>query len=85
VSRNINSNFIALIPKTYSVDSFDEYHPISLCNMIYKIVSNLTSLRLKIILSRVISDEKFGFLQDRKIHEAVGTKKEELHIIKSKN
>ena len=43
--------------------------------MIYK--------RLKFILSRCISSEKFGFLEGRQIHEAIGVAQEGLHTLKT--
>jgi hypothetical protein len=85
VPENINPNFIGLIPKTDILNYFDEFHLISLHTMLYKIVSKVIALRLKPILSSIISDEKFGFLQDRHIHEVVGTTKEASHTTKSKN
>lgn len=33
--KELNSSFIFLVPKKPSVASFDEFHPISLCNSIY--------------------------------------------------
>jgi len=54
VLGNINSTCIAIILEKYSHESFNEYHMISLCNMIYKIISKVVDLSLKPILSRVI-------------------------------
>eukprot|EP00253_Pinus_taeda_P008617 PITA_08617 len=68
----INTTFITLIPKSDNPTSFDDFHPISLCNFIYKIIANC----LRPILSNHISSEQFSFLQDRQIHEAVGTTQE---------
>eukprot|EP00253_Pinus_taeda_P028798 PITA_28798 len=41
--------------------------------------------RLKPILSTHISPEQFAFLQQRQIHEAIGTAQELLHSVQSKN
>ena len=36
-----NTTFIALITKTDSPNSFDDFRPISLCNFIYKIIGKI--------------------------------------------
>jgi len=71
-----------LIPKSKDPSYFEEFRPISLCNCIYKIIAKFIAVRLKPILSRNISKEKFGFLDGRQIHEAVGVAQETLHSIK---
>eukprot|EP00253_Pinus_taeda_P006367 PITA_06367 len=81
----INSTFIALIPKSDSLASFDDYRPISLCNCLYKIISKTIANRLRPILSRSISPQQFAFLGSRQIHEAIGLAQEALHSIWSKH
>ena len=39
--------------------------------MIYKIIAKVIALRIKPILSEIISEEQFGFLYNRKIHDVV--------------
>jgi hypothetical protein len=58
--------------------------PISLCNYIYKDFAKIIARRVKRLLSNTISNEKFGFLEGRKIHEVVGVAQEGLHTIKVK-
>eukprot|EP00253_Pinus_taeda_P031782 PITA_31782 len=77
----INSTFIALIPKSDSPTSFDDYRPISLCNCLYKIISKTIANRLRPILSRSIGPQQFAFLESRQIHEAIGLAQEALHSI----
>eukprot|EP00253_Pinus_taeda_P006377 PITA_06377 len=81
----INSTFIALIPKSNSTSSFKDYRPISLCNCLYKIISNIIANRLRPILSRNIAPQQLAFLEDRQIHEAIGSAQEAFHSIWSKH
>lgn len=81
----INSTFIALIPKSDTPSSFDDYRPISLCNCLYKIISKIIANRLRPILSRNIAPQQFAFHEDRQIHEAIGSTQEALHSIFSKH
>ena len=45
--KEINHSFIALIPKGNNVASGNQFRSISLCNMLYKIISKLHANRLK--------------------------------------
>jgi hypothetical protein len=84
ISRSLNSTFLVLIPKTDLPSSFNDFRPISLCNLIYKLVSKIISTRLKPVLERNLSPEQHGFLKGRRIHDAVGVAHECLHSISQK-
>ena len=45
--KETNHSFIALIPKGNNVASVNQFRSISLCNMLYKIISKLLANRLK--------------------------------------
>lgn len=72
ISGALNSTFIALIPKKSKPLSFDDFQPISLCNLIYKTISKLIVEHLKPFLASVIIGKQFGFLPNRQILDAVG-------------
>ena len=76
---------MALIPKSDKPSSFAGYRPISLCNLIYKIITKIIASRLKKGLSLGISDEQFGFLENRQITDAIAIAQETIHSIKLKN
>ena len=39
--KELNSTFIVLIPKQKGANSFGDSRPISLCNLVYKIISKI--------------------------------------------
>ena len=54
----LNMTHIALIPKVKSPTCVTEFRPISLCNMLYKLIYKVLANRLKKILSHIISPLK---------------------------
>lgn len=47
--RQVNATFISLIPKTIGASSLSDFRPVSLCNIVYKIISKILASRLKSI------------------------------------
>lgn len=81
----INTTFISLIAKVDFPQYFNDFQPISLYNCLYKTIAKIIANHIKPILSDNISSEQFAFLQNRQIHEAIGTYQEALHSIKLNN
>ena len=54
--KSINHTFITLIPKVKNPERVSEFRPISLCNVIYKIISKVIANRLKPLLNDIISE-----------------------------
>ena len=67
----INFTHIALIPKVKSLESVSQFRPISLCTMIYKIVSKVLTNWLKLIHPQIIYDTQIAFVSRRHITDNI--------------
>lgn len=81
----INHTFITLIPKTKNLKHVQEYCPISLCNVLYKIFSKVLANRLKKILPTIITEHQSAFVKDRLITDNILVVFESLHCMRKYN
>lgn len=79
IGGNTNSSFLALIPKETNPTTFSRFQPISLCNSSYKILTKIIATRLKIVLSKLISPNQGGFMQDRQFEDSIVLVQEAIH------
>ena len=71
IPPHANETYICLVPKTKNPQKISEYRPISLCNVIYKIMSKVLANQLKKILPVVISEAQSAFVPGRLISDNV--------------
>lgn len=80
----MNHTFITLISKKDDPSKVASFRPISLCNVLYKILSKCIANRLKRILHLVISETQCAFVPGRQITDYVLVAYELLHYLHSK-
>ena len=83
IPPSINQTFITLIPKVKSLIKVFEYRPISLCNIIYKLVSKVIANRLKGVLPLIILESQSAFQSDKAIFDNILVAFETLHHMKN--
>ena len=79
-----NDTTIVMIPKIDNPDKVTQFHPISLCNVVYKVISKMLSYRLKAILPEIISDHQSAFVPGRLITGNILLVYECIHTMKKK-
>ena len=77
------ATFITLIPKEERETNPKQFRPISLCNVIYKILTKIIANRLKPLLPFIISNEQTGYVEGRQIMDSVILSNEVIHTLKT--
>jgi len=80
--RPVNHTFITLISKIKNLELVSEYRPISLCNVLCKILSKVLANRLKKFLPHLIIEHQLTFAKNRLITTNILVAFETLHYMK---
>ena len=70
---SLNHTYIALIPKVGKPRKITDFRPISLCNVIYRIVAKSIANRFKQILHKIISPSQSALIPNRLITDNIIT------------
>ena len=81
----LNYGIITLLSKTKEANKIQQYKPICLLNVVYKIFTKTLMLRLEKILERILNKCQTAFLKGRNIMEGVLSLHEILHDTKLRN
>jgi hypothetical protein len=84
ILHKVNFTYIALIPKMKDPKSVADFRLISLCNVVYKIISKVLANRLIGILDIVISNSQSAFVPGHLITDNVTVAFELLNCLKAK-
>lgn len=81
--REVNCSLIVLIAKITNPSTSHHFRSISLCNVVYKIISKLLVAKLRPHLDKIISPAQSAFIPNRWIVENQVIVQEILHSFKS--
>lgn len=84
IPDGLNISNVVLIPKTKSPSKMTELRPISLCNVLVKIITKVLANRMKSMLDTIISDNQSAFIPGRLISDNVMVSYEIMHYLKRK-
>lgn len=79
---SLNHTFIALIPKKKILELVADFRLISICNVLYKILSKVIANRLKVILPQIIFKTQSAFVMSHLIIDNVLIVYEILHFLR---
>ena len=79
---DLNHIFITLIPKIKSPRNVTDFHPISLINVLYKLITKVLANCVKKFLPQLISETQSAFLSDTLIIDNILIAHETLHYLK---
>ena len=78
----INKTIISLIPKNDRPKTMKDFRSISLCSVLYKIISKCLAIRLNVFLDDIIYENQSAFMGGRLIHDNIFTGFEGIHLMK---
>jgi len=80
----LNYGTITLLPKTKEANCIQQYRPICLLNVVYKIITKALMLRLQGSMDKIINKSQNTFIKKRNIMDGVMALHEILHDTKQK-
>lgn len=83
--KQMNHTFVALIPKVNNPTKVEQFRPIALCNVCYKVISKILANRLKAIFPTLISPTQSAFVPGRLIQDNSIIATEVMHSVKKKS
>lgn len=84
IPENWNDTCVVLVPKVKQPECMKDLRPISLCNVVYKLVSKCVANRLKLILPDIIAQNQSAFIPGRLIMDNILLAYEVTHFMQNK-
>ena len=82
---SVNFGVITLLPKTQEASKIQQYRPICLLNVSFKIFSKVVTIRVNLVADDIISPSQTAFMRGRNILEGAVILHETVHELHRKN
>lgn len=80
---NVNSTLLVLILKTVDVETIQQFQPICLCIVLYKVVTKTIIIRLRQVMQSLVKQNQSSFIPSCNISYNIVTAQEAIHRMKT--
>ena len=80
----LNDSLITLIPKVDNPDCTNQFRPITLCNVAYKVISKIIVKRLRPLLHKLVGPYQASFMPDRQTKDNIIITQEIIHTLEKR-
>ena len=84
VISRLNYGVVTLIPKVVGATDIRQFRPITVLNVIYRILSKVCAVGLAPVLERITHPYQFAFLKGQFIHDGILALSEIIHEVKTR-
>lgn len=78
----VNATNICLIPKVEQLEFVSQFCPISMCNVVYNVLTKTLVNHLKALIPELITPQQTGFIPSRSIHDNIVVAQEMMHSMR---
>ncbi|XP_026411207.1 uncharacterized protein LOC113306493 [Papaver somniferum] len=69
IPKDMNSSFLVLLPKTQGARTANQFRPIGLINIVFKMFTKIITTRMSILMMKLISPQESTYIKGRSIQE----------------
>lgn len=80
----LNHTFLVLLPKITSAFKVEQFRPISLCNVVYKLITKILADRLRPLLELIVNPSQAAFVPKRSISDNIIINHELMFYLKNR-
>lgn len=83
LDASLNKTSLVLILKKVGVETISQYRPISLCNVLYKIITKTIVIRLRHAMQILVKQNQVSFIASRNIADNIIITQEAVHTMRT--